>query len=407
MTLERLLFASCHGYVDPSNGAATATRDLMELLASRGVDCRVLSTGILDYHQETPLGPILDGLGVEVRRSRASLSGGDTADVYDLDLGGVRVTLLPTASSRIEHSPDRAESVAFLDMADQILERFRPQVLLTYGGHPANLELMARARRRGIAVVFYLHNFAYDSALAFRDASGVLVPTDYCRRFYARRIGLECTTIPYPFYPPRILVEDRDPKYLTFVNPVLAKGVTVFARIAVELDRLRPDIPLLVVEARGTADGLADVGLDLSGLRNLHRMANTTDPRDFYRVSRAVLMPSLWLENGGLVAREAMANGIPVLASDRGGLPETLGDAGFVFTVPARCTPGSREVPTAREVAPWVATIQRLWDDPGWEAEHRIRSLESSRRWDPDLLDTQYVKYFESLLAKVVTVRVH
>jgi glycosyltransferase involved in cell wall biosynthesis len=399
MRLERLLFASCHGYVDPSNGAATATRDLLELLSTRGVDCRVLSTGVLDFHEETRLGPVLDTLGVDVHESRAALARGDALDVFDLELRGVRVTLMPTASSRIERSPDRDESLAFLDLADQILERFRPQVLLTYGGHPVNLELMARARRRGVSVVFYLHNFAYDSRLAFRDASGVLVPTDYCRRFYARRIGLECTTIPYPFYPPRVIASDPEPRYLTFVNPVHAKGVTVFARIAAELDRLRPDIPILVVEARGTADGLADVGLDLSSLRNLHRMANTTDPRDFYRVSRAVLMPSLWLENGGLVAREAMANGIPVLSSDRGGLPETLGDAGFVFHVPARCTPSSREVPTAREVAPWVATIQRLWDDPAWEAKHRALALEASKRWDPDRLAGQYLAYFKGLLA--------
>ena len=45
-------------------------------------------------------------------------------------------------------------------------------------------------------------------------------------------------------------------------------------------------------------------------------MANTPDPRDFYRVSRAVLMPSLWRESLERVAIEAMANGIPVLASD-------------------------------------------------------------------------------------------
>ena len=38
-------------------------------------------------------------------------------------------------------------------------------------------------------MVFYLHNFAYDSRLAFQDASAVIVPTEYCRRFYARRIG--------------------------------------------------------------------------------------------------------------------------------------------------------------------------------------------------------------------------
>ena len=59
MKLERLLFASIHGYLDPSNGASTASRDLLELLSARGVDCRVLSTGILDYREETPLEKVL------------------------------------------------------------------------------------------------------------------------------------------------------------------------------------------------------------------------------------------------------------------------------------------------------------------------------------------------------------
>jgi glycosyltransferase involved in cell wall biosynthesis len=51
--------------------------------------------------------------------------------------------------------------------------------------------------------------------------------------------------------------------------------------------------------------------------------------------------PSLWRESLGRVPIEAMANGIPVLASDRGALPETLRDAGFVFTIPDRCTPAA------------------------------------------------------------------
>ena len=140
--------------------------------------------------------------------------------------------------------------------------------------------------------------------------------------------------------------------YVTFINPQPEKGAAVFARIALELGRRRPDIPLLVVEGRGKADGLAGLPVNLSELTNLHRMANTPDPRDFYRVSRAVLMPSLWRESLGRVPIEAMANGIPVLASDRGALPETLGDAGFVFTIPERCTPASGIVPTAQETRP-------------------------------------------------------
>jgi hypothetical protein len=53
----------------------------------------------------------------------------------------------------------------------QVLDRFRPHVLLTYGGHPASLELMRRARARGIAVIFHLHNFGYTDKRGFVDAS--------------------------------------------------------------------------------------------------------------------------------------------------------------------------------------------------------------------------------------------
>ena len=51
----RLLFSSIHSYLDPSSGAALATRELLELLASSGMDCRALCTGGLDYERETTL----------------------------------------------------------------------------------------------------------------------------------------------------------------------------------------------------------------------------------------------------------------------------------------------------------------------------------------------------------------
>jgi glycosyltransferase involved in cell wall biosynthesis len=136
--------------------------------------------------------------------------------------------------------------------------------------------------------------------------------------------------------------------------------------------------------------------VDLSGLENLHRMAMTPDPRDFYAVSRAVLVPSLWKESLGRVAIEAMANGLSVLASDRGALPETLGDAGVVLTIPDRYTATSLDVPTGREVAAWVACVERLWDDPAFEADQRARALAEARRWDDDRIAEQYLKLFEA-----------
>ena len=98
---------------------------------------------------------------------------GRAAEVIDLTVNGVRVTLEPTAASRAERSPDLREAANFLELAEQVFDRFKPDVLLTYGGHPASLELMRRARLRGIAVVFHLHNFGYNDRRASADVSAV------------------------------------------------------------------------------------------------------------------------------------------------------------------------------------------------------------------------------------------
>ncbi len=395
----RLLFASIHCYLDPSSGAALATRELLESLAARGWDCRALTCGLLDYHRETPVDELLKVVGIEdsARRMRAALGPGDGTEVVDLTLEGVRATVMPTSSSRAVHAPDRREGEAFLGLARRVLDRFRPDAMLTYGGHPVSLELMRMARAGGTPVVFHLHNFGYEDRRAFADAAAVLFPSEYSRRDHERRLGLGGTVLPYPIRLDRVIADDPEPRYVTFVNPQPEKGVGVFARIALELGHRRPEIPMLVVEGRGTADGLAGVPVDLSGLENLHRMANTPDPRDFYRVSRAVLMPSLWRESLGRVAVEAMANGLPVLASDRGALPETLGDAGFVLTIPGRYAPTRPEVPTPNEVAPWVAILEKLWDDPEFEARHRDLARAEASRWDADRLVGSYEEFFSSL----------
>jgi glycosyltransferase involved in cell wall biosynthesis len=398
MTANRLLFASIHCYLDPASGAALCSREVLELLSARGWDCRALTCGILDYREETSVDELLDKVELSgaARRMNAALPRGGAAEVVDLEAGGVRVTILPMSSSRAERAPGQREGAVFLELVQQVLDRFKPKALLTYGGHPVSLELMRRARASGTPVVFHLHNFGYGDRRGFADVSTILYPSEYSRRFHLKRIDLDGPVIPDPMRLDRVIAEDPDPRYVTFVNPQPEKGLAVFAAIARELFRRRPEIPLLVVEGRGTSDALGRLSIDLSDLTSLNRMANTPDPRDFYRVSRVVLMPSLWRESLGRVAVEAMANGIPVLASDRGALPETLGDAGFVFTIPEHYTATSSAIPTAREVAPWVAAIEGLWDDPDFEARHRALSRAEARRWEASLLAERYEAIFRT-----------
>lgn len=123
-------------------------------------------------------------------------------------------------------------------------------------------------------------------------------------------------------------------------------------------------------------------------------MTATPDPRDFWRVTSVCLMPSLCQEGQGLVAVEAMINGIPVIASDRGALPETLGGAGFVLPLPARLTTTAQSLPTPEDVAPWVEAIIRLWDDSEVYAAHEQRAIAETGRWAPDILEPLYARWF-------------
>jgi glycosyltransferase involved in cell wall biosynthesis len=93
-----------------------------------------------------------------------------------------------------------------------------------------------------------------------------------------------------------------------------------------------------------------------------------------------------------------MLNGIPVLGSRRGALPEVLGEAGFVLDIPDRYTPDTRSVPTAAEVAPWVEGVIRLWDDHAFYEEQSKRCRAAAEIWRPERLGDQYDAFFRDLL---------
>lgn len=93
----------------------------------------------------------------------------------------------------------------------------------------------------------------------------------------------------------------------------------------------------------------------------------------FYRGARMIVVPSIWPETFGMVAAEAMAHGIPVVASDIGALPDTVldGRTGLL------ARPG--------DVADFADKISRIWHDAdlarrlGQGAAQHVRASFSSR----------------------------
>ncbi len=79
-----LLFASIHSYLDPSSGAGLATREVLELLTARGMDCRVLCAGVLDYERETSLDEAFATLELPAQHFQAELDAQRTAGVIEL-----------------------------------------------------------------------------------------------------------------------------------------------------------------------------------------------------------------------------------------------------------------------------------------------------------------------------------
>jgi glycosyltransferase involved in cell wall biosynthesis len=393
----RLVFCSYHSYFDPSSGAAICTRDLFELLAACGWACTVLSGPRLDREQAGGVGELLAGQpGLCPRRGTA---GEVTFTLHQYQGGGVPVSIFAPDPPQATRPPSAQEAAVFRTLFDQHCAAFRPDIVVTYGGDPASRTIMSAALRRGIRVVFALHNFAYRDAALFRSVDAVLVPSRTAQEHYRKTLGLDSTVLPGPWSWQRIACPQIERRFATFVNPHPAKGVFVFARIALELGRRRPDIPFLVVEGRGEIDWLARCGLDLSPVRTIHRMRNTTDPRDFYGVSKLVLMPSLWWESFARVPVEAMINGLPVLASNRGGLRESIQGAGLLLDVPERCTEHTRFAPTAEEVASWVQTIEQLWDDNHFYEEECRRARAAAMAWHPDQLLPQFEEFFGQVAA--------
>ncbi len=317
-----------------------------------------------------------------------------------LAVGGVTVAVhrWPPGPRR---EPEADEVGEFLRLVEMTLDRVRPDVLLTPGGGGIAGEILGRGRARGVATAQVLHDLNHREAAPAAVVDATLAPSRFAADYYHEAFGTPCTVLPPPIDLDRVRADRVGAGYVTFVDPTPAHGVHAFARIADELGRLRPEIPLLVVEGRGTEADLAGCGLDLRARGNLGVMSPPIAPRDYWGVTRVALVPTLGWDGPPGAEVEALANGIPAVVADRGGLPEAAGGAAIVLPLPDRLTAATRLPPGAEEVARWVEAIIRLWDDADSAREYRSRALAEARRRWPDDLVARYRRFFEGIRSGV------
>jgi glycosyltransferase involved in cell wall biosynthesis len=166
---------------------------------------------------------------------------------------------------------------------------------------------------------------------------------------------------------------------VAMINPCAVKGISIFLETA----RLLPGVRFGATPGWGTTS--ADL-LALGRLPNVEILPNPAGIDELLRGTRVLLMPSLWYEGFGLIVMEAMLRGIPVVASDSGGLPEAKQGTGYVIPVAGieRYLPVFDEqfmpepVAPRNDAAPWVAAVRELLSDSAAYARESEASREAA-----------------------------
>ena len=398
----RILLIAPTCYLDETDEAA-GSRALANSLVRVGVTVEVLSGAALEFAGDVDLEGWLRGHGgAGLVWSRETIAAGDAGGSVEwlraID-GGVAITI-HRGPSVLPHQPDDAERAEFRHLFNAVVERAKPDMVVAVGDGPTIRNALKQARERGIATVAVVGGLADRDPLAFEAVDAVLAPSTVAATYYREAFGVWAEVASMPVDPERVRCRRSGPGYLVFVDPTPEHGVDAFLRIARCLGECRPDIPVLVVEGRGTEATLADRGLDLRPGGNVQIMSRPSDPRQVWSVARVCVAPLLgWRDRADSVV-EAILNGVPLITSDRGGLPELVGEAGLTLPLPGWLTPATQLVPTAAEVADWVEAIIQVWDDADRVGENSRADPARVESWSPAVLGGNYLARFAEVVAR-------
>lgn len=384
----KALFFSPHTLADSTSGAARSIHTLLEELQRQGHVCRALSSAIVDAPGD---------LFTRVLSQKPVSATTVTVDGEHFDIPVRRVTIEGIAHTilgdrALDFSELRAfEEAVLRETFNAELAQFDPDVVLAFGGFASNRLAFQQAQALNKKTVIYAVSETYRRASSLENTDVVLTVS----HAMGRRLA-DVSPAPVHVLPPFIATSavtraQRTPAYITFINPVPAKGLRLAVALAAECQRLGRPYKFLFVESRGTRASALAACPALADCKNVHFAGNVSDIGLVYDRTKVLLFPSIWFEVGGQTLIEANANGIPALASNIGGIPEMLDGAGFLFDPPAAMREDWIAEPPAAYVQEWVTVLDRLENDSAAMADAVQRAKAADSRYDLGALARRFV----------------
>ena len=299
MRLESLVFASAKSQFPVGEGGGeTIIRDLLFALHNRGL--QVEANGAWHLQMRSVLDENLAQLGAAPSRIED-----DGSCAYSL---GYSTRLVPRED--------------FARLVDGRVAESDCQVVLVQAVD--SWEAIEAARRHGRVPVFYAQNGLELETYPLADSLPLVLANS---RYFQQRLQGDFGMPVELLYPAvdldKYRVRENSRRYITMVNPVVVKGIAYLLKLALA----HPEREFLVVEGWGTPPEILSL---IERIGNVTWWDKQVDMRTVYAQTDILLVPSQWNEAFGRVITEAQINGIPVLASKVGGIPESLGPGGVL-----------------------------------------------------------------------------